>query len=222
MLTGNQPGWGAWNESERYMFNGGTSMATPLLAGAAALVRQYLRVIKRRANPSAALVKASLIHGAMNRPYRHEPASRGLYDWSQGWGHVNVCESLTPGAPVDLRWYDQRQGLNTGQSWRWTCAVNDPSVPLAFTLVWTDYPGSPNTYPNLVNDLDLVVTSPSGAILYGNQLAGQPDSTPDRTNNVERLVIAQPEPGRYRIRVRAFNVPHGPQDFALVYSGGLV
>jgi subtilisin family serine protease len=204
------------------MFNGGTSMATPLAAGAAALVRQYFRAVKRRANPSAALIKAALIHGAGYRRCRHEPAGPGLYDWSQGWGHIDLCESLTPPAPIDVRWYDQRTGLNTGQSWRWTCTVNDPSVPLAFTLVWTDYPGSPSIYPNLVNDLDLVITSPSGAMFYGNSRNGQPGGGPDRVNNVERLVIARPEVGRYGIRVRAFNIPRGPQDFALVYSGGLV
>jgi len=44
---------------------------------------------------------------------------------------------------------------------------------------------------------------------------------PDRANNVERIVIPQPEVGRYVIRVRAYNIPRGPQEFALVYSGGI-
>jgi hypothetical protein len=197
-------------------------MAAPLVAGAAALIRQYLRTVKRRANPSAALVKAALLHGAEFRRYRHEPAGEGLYDNAQGWGHVNVCESLTPGPGIDVRYYDQRRGLNTGQSWRWAVTVNDPSLPLKFTLVWIDYPGSPNIYPNLVNDLDLVVTSPSGLTYYGNTRNGRPGGSPDRVNTVERLIIVGPEVGRYSIRVRAFNVPRGPQDFALVYSGGLV
>ena len=72
-----------------------------------------------------------------------------------------------------------------------------------------------------MNDLDLVVTAPSGAIYYGNDAPGQAGGKPDRVNNVERVVIPAPEAGRYTIRVRGTNVPRGPQDFALVYSGGI-
>ena len=50
---GGNPGWGAWQKmKDKYMFDGGTSMATPLTAGAAAVVRQFLRRVQRRANPS--------------------------------------------------------------------------------------------------------------------------------------------------------------------------
>lgn len=212
-------GWGVWAASERYMFNGGTSMATPLAAGAAALLRQYLRVVKRRVRPSAALVKATLIHGARLRRDRHAPPADGPFDYAQGWGHVHLDSLFGAARPV-VRWYDQQRGLHTGQSWKWTCNVQDTALPLELTLAWTDYPGSPGVYPNLVNDLDLVVTTPSGDLIYGNARPGQPPA-PDRVNNVERIIIPAPEPGRYRVRVRAFNVPFGPQDFALVYSGGL-
>lgn len=221
--AGSMPGWGAWNGAgNKYMFNGGTSMATPLTTGAAAVVRQYLRTVKRRAVPSAALIKATLIHGAEYRPDRRAPAAgTKLYDFAQGWGHLNLRRVLAPEPPVAVRWYDQRRGLNTGQSWRWTCTVADADVPLALTLAWTDYPGSARLYPNLVNDLDLVVTTPGGKIVYGNCLPDQADGKPDRFNNVERIIFSRPEVGRYTIRVRGFNVPHGPQDFALVYSGGI-
>jgi hypothetical protein len=185
-------------------------------------VRQYLRTVKRRANPSAALVKATLLHGAQYRSYRHAPtAAHTLYDFAQGWGHLNLQAVLAPAAPVQVRWYDNRSGLNTGQSWRWSATVADTTAPLAITLAWTDYPGAPGNYPNLVNDLDLVVTAPSGAMYYGNSAAGQAGGKPDRVNNVERVVIPAPEKGRYTIRVRGTNVPRGPQDFALVYSGGI-
>ena len=50
-------------QDEQYIFMGGTSMAAPLTAGAAALVRQYY-VDRLGVEPSAALVKATLIDGA--------------------------------------------------------------------------------------------------------------------------------------------------------------
>lgn len=222
LASGVTPGWGAWSKSNKYMFDGGTSMATPLTAGAVAVLRQYLRQVKRRAAPSAALVKATLLHGAQRWRYRLAPAPEDvLWDDAQGWGHVALNAVLVPPANVAVRWYDQRAGLRTGQSWKWSCWVADAGVPLAFTLVWTDYPASAGVYPNLVNDLDLVITSPSGKFYYGNGPIGQAGGAPDRVNNVERVVIPQPERGRYTIRVRGFNVPRGPQDFALVYSGGI-
>lgn len=216
-------GWGPYAPlPTRYMFDGGTSMATPLVAGAAAVVRQYLRTVKGRRAPSAALIKATLIHAAAYRPYRFESAPAGAYyDMSQGWGHLNLARVLLPPEPIQVRWYDNTQGLRTGESMRWSCTVADPSVPLVITIAWTDYPGNAGHYPNLVNDLDLVVTSPAGQVFYGNGAAGQPGGRPDRVNNVERVIIPAPEVGRYQIRIRAFNVPRGPQPFALVYSGGI-
>jgi serine protease AprX len=220
-------GWGpAPVEALRdsYMFNGGTSMATPLVTGAAALVRQYLRTVKRRRRPSAALIKATLIHAARFRPNRFSTAGNTDGpgpDGAQGWGHLDLAEDLLPLEPVQVRWYDHRRGVNTGQSWRWACSVVDASAPLEFTLTWTDYPGTPGHAPNLVNDLDLVITTPSGKSCFGNSSISDAEPRPDRTNNVERIVILQPELGRYSIRVRAYNVPRGPQEFALVYSGGI-
>jgi len=221
--AGANPGWGSWQKlPARYMFDGGTSMATPLTAGAAAVVRQFMRRVQRRGNPSAALVKATLIHAAQYHQYRFVPsAGNTVYDCAQGWGHLDLSSVLAPVAPIQVKWYDNRSGVNTGESWRWSAWVADTSVPLAITLVWTDYPGSPNSYPNLVNDLDLVVTGPSGALFYGNGVPGQPGGNPDRVNNVERVIVPAPEAGRYTIRVRGTNVPRGPQGFGLVYSGGI-
>jgi subtilisin family serine protease len=215
-------GWGAYpRPRNRYMFDGGTSMATPLTTGAAAVVRQYLRQIKRRARPSAALIKATLIHAAQYQPDpRYGGLAGRINDFAQGWGRLNLASVLKPAAPVKVAWYEHQKGLNTGESFRFYVTVTDASTPLAFTLVWSDFPSAAGHYPNLVNDLDLVVTAPSGAVCYGN--AGGPGGQPDRLNNVERVVIPKPELGRYQVRVRGTNVPHGPQDSALVWSGGIV
>lgn len=223
VLESSVNGWGAYTPiSGKYMFDGGTSMATPLVTGAAAVVRQYLRTVKGRNSPSAALIKATLIHAAQHRTYRFEPATANQdSDMAQGWGRLDLASVLMPPAPIQVRWYEYARGLRTGEGMRWSCTVADASTPLRITVVWTDYPGSSGQYPSLVNDLDLVVTSPSGRIYYGNDGIGQASGRPDRVNNVERVIIPQPELGRYQLWIRAFNVPHGPQDFGLVYSGGL-
>ena len=49
-----------------------------------------------------------------------------------------------------------------------TGAVGGGCIPLSLTLVWTDPPGSPASLYALVNDLDLVVITPAGKLLRGN------------------------------------------------------
>lgn len=55
-------GWGNYND--HYVWMGGTSMATPLAAGAAALMREYLMTEAGFDLPSAALIKAALLNSA--------------------------------------------------------------------------------------------------------------------------------------------------------------
>lgn len=58
--------WGACADHDnRYMYCGGSSMAAPFVAGAAAIVRQYLRSAMGIGAPTAALVKAVLIAATM-------------------------------------------------------------------------------------------------------------------------------------------------------------
>lgn len=61
---------------------------------------------------------------------------------------------------------DQSPGLQTGETDTYTFTVVHPDQPLRVTLAWSDYPGDPAAAGGLVNDLDLVVTSPNGTPLY--------------------------------------------------------
>ena len=93
--------------------------------------------------------------------------------------------------------------------------------PLRVTLAWTDFPSTPAASVNLNNDLDLVVSGPSGTFL-GNVFASSQSTTggtADRRNNVEQVTLDAPAAGSYTITVRAFNVPSSAQPFALVASG---
>ena len=49
-----------------------------------------------------------------------------------------------------------------------TGALGGGCIPLSITLVWTDPPGSAASLYALVNDLDLVVVTPAGQLLRGN------------------------------------------------------
>ena len=52
----------------------------------------------------------------------------------------------------------------------------------------------------------------------GNDFSG--NGNPDGINNVEGIIIENPDLGDWSIRVVASDVPSGFQDFALVISGG--
>jgi uncharacterized repeat protein (TIGR01451 family) len=92
--------------------------------------------------------------------------------------------------------------------------VLDSSQPLRVMLAWTDPPASLSASSQLVNDLDLVVNGPNGAVYYGNNSAPG-----DRTNNVEGVIINNPPVGQYTVHVRGYNVPIGSQPYALAVGG---
>ncbi|MFQ6062774.1 MAG: S8 family serine peptidase, partial [Methanosarcinales archaeon] len=212
-------GWGQ-PYNQYYMYMGGTSMATPLTAGAATLVRQYYTDIHSH-NPSAALIKATLINGATEIKGQYTPSEAGkVPNNDQGWGRVNLKESLFPELPKKIKfvdnWKDPNYSLSTGESKTFKYKVYDTTVPLKITLVWTDFPGA-----ELVNNLNLVITSPSGKVYHGNQFSPPYDASFDETNNVEGVFIDVPEVGTYTVEVIAKNISQEKQDFALVVSGGI-
>jgi subtilase family serine protease len=208
----------------------GTSMATPTAAGAATLVRQYygngfwpsgLANPADAFAPSAALVKATLVNSAqeMTGDYTLGP----IPSIGQGWGRINLSNTLRFAA--DSRFLDVadvQPGIVTGSTWSKQFFANG-GPPLKVTLVWTDYPGAPYADVELVNDLDLEVVSPDGSTTYlGNAFADGASvagGSADRLNVEEQILIPVSERGNYTVRVKGYNVPFGPQPFAVVVTG---
>ncbi len=188
-----------------YMYDTGTSMATPLVSGCAALVRQHLIRDRGIAAPSAALVKALLVNGATPLKGQYVPSEAGAAPNSdQGFGRVDVQASVSSTVTV----VDEAAPLNdTGDHAAFPASAGSGGL-LKVTLVWTDPPGL-----GLQNDLDLIV-SVGGVTAHGNLGAGAVAF--DRSNNVEQVSISGLAAGApASIEVRAFRIALEPQSFAL-------
>lgn len=222
-VPGASASWGAYNQYYTYM--GGTSMATPLTAGMAALVRQYFADHADTPGASGALVKAAIINGGVDltpgqygggNPVTKEVNSRP--DNDQGWGRANLAGAVSPGTGI-MTHYQDLVGLRTGENLTRMFRVIS-SDEIRFTLAWSDYPGAYFSGKQLVNDLDLRLTSPSGEVFCGNDLT-YPHDSPDRVNPTETVTVKDPEVGWWKLEVRAHVVPRARQHFAVVGSGDI-
>jgi serine protease AprX len=213
--------WGLVDDNPAYAYMGGTSMACPLVAGCAALVRQYF-VDHRDTSPSAALLKATLVNGARWLTGEDSLADRDARpNFHQGFGAVNLTTTIPNPTEPDLAlefvdcWETPNLQLGeTGERRRFQVDV-DGGLPLRMCLAYTDLPGR-----SLQNDVSFMVQDPTGAKIAGNM--GLPEITKsDVDNNVEVLRVDDPAPGRWLIQVFARNLLRPPQDYALVVSGAL-
>jgi hypothetical protein len=206
----------------------GTSMASPGAAGLTALIRQYYTagwypsgtaVSADGFTPSAALMRATLVNSA--QPMTGAPVIPGN---CQGWGRVLLENALFFAGQTRKLWVkDNAAAFPTGstnetRTFTFTVATGEP---FKASLAWTDFPSTPAANPHINNDLDLTVTGPGGTFL-GNVFSGGQSATggsADRRNTLEQVLLSTPAAGTYTVTVRSFNVPNGPQPFALVVTG---
>lgn len=225
----------------KYAYCGGTSMAAPVVAGAAVLVRQYLREARQVANPSAALVKAILCASARrvsSDRVAGSPTDFGYPDFDQGLGRVDLRGILDPaGDALNALEFDDvandsadalearpRQGSGRRALCTYTVNIVAGGDKLRIVLTWTDHPAN-----SVQNNLELDVRLPgqrllgNGRHLYlKNAIVDDPDLDGlifDKRNTVEQVDIDAPPPGQYRLRIVATNTPFPPQGYATCVIG---
>ena len=216
-MSGASTLWGIYND--KYVYAGGTSMATPLTAGGATIVRQFL-MKSGFPNPSAALVKAVLIHSATDLFPGQFGTGLGQEfettrpNMNEGFGRVNIGKAIG----IDKgKLVDDTMGLATGQTK--TYKVNaKKGQTVVVTMTYSDFPAATSSAVTLVNDLDLKITDSAGKVYYPNHL-----SRPDNVNNTEMVEVIANEGDSYVVSVTGRNVPKGrdatnSQGFALVVT----
>jgi hypothetical protein len=215
------------NSDQSYGVESGTSMSTAVASGTAVLLCEYYdRLFPKQAMRSATL-KALLIHTA-------DDLGRAGPDYCYGWGLINAKAAAQhildhkdyPNARKIIE--DTVTAAITTRSYAFTW---DGVSPIRATLVWTDpaaaeLQGLDNTTPCLVNDLDLRILGPTGAVdlpftldpVHPDKAAVTGDNTVD---NVEQVLIPAPSlKGKYYAQVTyKGSLENSEQDFSLLLSG---
>ncbi|MEG1933044.1 MAG: S8 family serine peptidase [Kiritimatiellia bacterium] len=178
----------------------GTSMATPIVAGSAALFRQYLREVQKIEHPTAALMRAGLIlasHSLFPGQYG-KGASLEIPESSpnnvEGWGALKLGAMLTGSAQLGFE--DRIKLRKTGETKRIEIKNVQANTVLTVVLSSIDAPGVPPKMENssfLINDYDLEIIAPDSTS----------KSVYDRFNPIERISITTVRAGTYTLVISA-------------------
>ncbi|KAM0345792.1 hypothetical protein ACHAPU_006145 [Fusarium lateritium] len=165
------------SKDEDWMFLTGTSMATPLVAGCVAALREHLTK-QRVQRPSAALIKALLVNGAVDL---------GKSVAEQGFGRVDLSNSIFDASAVDKGFLedvlyneDDRDFVKKDLVLKHPSLDKGSPVTLKATLVYMDQAGE-----FLQNNFNLVIHS-GGKKRHGNK--GDMQDEYDNINNVEQVI----------------------------------
>ena len=117
------------------------------------------------------------------------------------------------------------QGMSTGGVAEYPVNVTSSGEPLKITLAWIEPAGTAGAANPVVNNLDLEVVAPGGAMYRGNVFSGGVSATggaADPRNNVEMVLVNNPAPGEWTIRIVAAAVQTGAtQGYAMVATGSI-
>jgi len=214
----------------------GTSMATPVVAGSAALVRQYFEQGYypngrwTQGPVTASLVKAVLINGAQEvRAVDNgsaktcngcNPTPSEKFDAHQGFGRISLKHSLPlKNSSYDVEVFNNNNVL-AGKRVTTFYTINKCKTNLfRATLVWNERGGARGCAKCLRNDLDLVAIRVRDGVrvtFNANGLKGY-----DTKNNVERVEVYAKSGDRISLHVIGSNFVDSSARYSLAVTGCL-
>lgn len=220
----------------------GTSMACPVAAGTALVIRQYYMEgyyptgVKTPENaipnPSSALIKATMITSTIPMESYQTSYSSGTgfplppspTIWS-GFGRLTLNRVLRlNNENYPILYVKDRQAISEGQVQTYKFSIPSSTTSLGsfqVSIVWTDPPGGASSGGAVLNNLDLsaILDSDSKKILYPNNRLN-----PDNLNNVEKIMITTPKLGDVMtVKVKGTQVSvTASQNYSMVVSGSYV
>ena len=215
-ITAHGQGQLSTNENNAYLSFGGTSGAAPGIAGVSAQLYQLYKDANSNQIPESALIKATLLNTA------NDYGNVGP-DFQFGWGLVNGLRAAK--LLEDGRYLDDN--ITQGTENNHTINVPANTKQVRFMVYWNDPAATAGVTTALVNDIDLTVSTPASAELLPWILDSTPNATnlntpatngADHLNNMEQVLINNPQAGNYTINISGFNIPSGPQHYFVVYE----
>lgn len=173
----------------------GTSMASPHVAGVAALLWDWADT--RFELNDTPMIKAAILNTATRLAGWTRPGVTQPLDTFQGTGEVEAEQAYREWVDGLRVWQQQVTGTAPDESHWYYMDVSDQPEPIVLTLVWERHVTNPAAAAPALNDLDLYIYSPDGTKV------AQSTSVKD---SVEHIVYPTTANGRFCIEIDPFNL----------------
>jgi len=189
-------------------------MSSPVVSGAVILMyEQYNEFYSTDPLPST--IRAVLYHTAID--YGNDGP-----DYQYGYGRIHVKDA------IDLIIDDNGQNLKivedqlyNSQTDQFQVYVEPGQTELKITVAWDDKAAYGGSGVKLLNNLNLLLISPSSSNYYPWTLDWNSPSSPattgiDTRNNMEQVYVSNPESGVWTVQVTGSYIPYAPQQYSLI------